>query len=64
MGLTGGIIMAYVITTNCIGCGTCAANCPVQAISYANSKYTIDKEVCVHCGACAMACPAQAIIEE
>ena len=24
--------MAYVITDNCVSCGTCAANCPAEAI--------------------------------
>ena len=31
----GGIIMAYVISDECLSCGTCAANCPAEAISLA-----------------------------
>ena len=27
-----GTYMAYVITDECLSCGTCAANCPAEAI--------------------------------
>ena len=34
--------MAYVITDECVSCGTCAGECPVEAISEGDSKYVID----------------------
>ena len=43
-----------------VGCGTCAANCPVGAIKEADGKYEIG-DTCVECGACAANCPVGAI---
>ena len=55
--------MAYVITDECIACGTCAGDCPVEAISEGDGKFVIDADVCVSCGACAEQCPVEAIEE-
>jgi len=55
--------MAYKITDECIGCGTCAGECPVSAISEGDI-YSIDADTCIECGACAAACPVSAIVEE
>lgn len=52
--------MAYKITKDCVGCGTCKSECPVEAISSGN-PYKIDPEKCVDCGACANVCPVSAI---
>ena len=30
--------MAYVITDECVSCGTCAGECPVEAISEGDSN--------------------------
>ncbi len=57
-------IMAYVITDECVSCGTCAGECPVEAISEGDSKYVIDADTCVECGTCASVCPTEAIVEE
>ena len=55
--------MAYVITDECVSCGTCAGECPVEAISGGDSKYVIDADTCVDCGTCASVCPTKAIVE-
>ena len=44
--------MAYVINDNCVACGTCAAACPVEAISEGDI-YKIDPDTCISCGTCA-----------
>ena len=52
--------MAYKITDECISCGTCAATCPVGAISEGDGKFEIDPEKCTECGSCASVCPVGA----
>ncbi len=54
------IIMAYVISEDCIACGTCIDECPVSAISEGDI-YHIDPDVCTDCGTCAEVCPTEAI---
>jgi len=51
------------ITDSCIGCGTCKANCPVDAISEGDI-YVIDPSACIDCGVCQDNCPTSAIEEE
>lgn len=55
--------MARVINDDCISCGSCAPECPVDAISEGDSKYIIDPEACIDCGACEDVCPTGAIKE-
>ena len=52
--------MAYKISEDCIACGACAANCPVECISAGDSKYEINPEICIECGTCASVCPVSA----
>ena len=52
--------MAYVISDSCVACGTCAASCPVEAISE-GEIYSIDPDTCIECGTCAENCPTEAI---
>ena len=56
--------MAYKINENCISCGACAANCPVDCITEADGKYEINEEMCISCGSCAGVCPVDAPVEE
>ncbi len=53
--------MAYVISDECLSCGTCESECPVGAISEGDGKYEIDPDACLECGSCASVCPAGAI---
>ncbi len=55
--------MARVISDECVMCGSCQANCPVDAISEGDGKYVIDADTCVDCGACEEGCPVSAISE-
>jgi NAD-dependent dihydropyrimidine dehydrogenase PreA subunit len=52
--------MAYKISDECIACGTCIDECPVEAISE-GEIYIIDTELCTDCGSCADCCPTEAI---
>ncbi len=52
--------MAYVISEDCISCGACAAECPVEAIKEGDGKYEIDADTCIECGNCANVCPVGA----
>ena len=53
--------MAHKISDACISCGSCAENCPIEAISEGSSQYEIDAEACIDCGACLDSCPIEAI---
>ena len=56
-------ITKLLITDECIGCGKCLRNCPVNAISGdVKKKHYIDLELCVNCGTCKPACPVNAIV--
>lgn len=55
--------MPYVINDECIACGACASECPVDAISEGDGKYVIDGDTCISCGACAGTCPVGAPVE-
>ena len=58
--------MAYKITEECISCGACEPECPVQAISEGENAYVIDPAKCVECVGfhdspkCAEICPVDA----
>ena len=53
--------MAYVISDECVACGSCADECPKDAITEGDGKYVINADECVDRGSCADACPKDAI---
>ena len=55
--------MAHQISDECLACGACEAECPVNAISEGEGKYVIDADACIDCGSCADACPVDAPTE-
>ncbi|NLK39176.1 MAG: 4Fe-4S binding protein [Clostridiales bacterium] len=56
--------MAYKITDDCIACGVCEGECPVECISEGDGKYIIDANECIDCGACAGVCPVDAPVPD
>ncbi len=54
--------MPYVVTSDCILCGACAAGCESGAITEGETQSHIDVDLCVECGTCAANCPVQAIV--
>ena len=60
--------MAMKILEDCISCGACVSECPVEAISEGDTIYIIDASVCVECegyhdyNACQSVCPIDGCI--
>lgn len=56
--------MPRFITDECIACGACAAECPVECIEEGdNGIYVIDPDLCTDCGECEAVCPVECIEE-
>jgi ferredoxin len=54
--------MAYFIhKEDCVNCGACEPECPVEAISEVDDARFIDADLCTSCGACAEVCPTDCI---
>jgi ferredoxin len=56
------LIMTYKITTDCIMCGACEAECPEGAITAGDTQYIIDPNLCKDCASCADVCPTGACV--
>ena len=51
-----------VVGEACTGCGTCAQNCPAEAITIFHEQAHIDYRRCIHCFCCQELCPARAMV--
>ena len=51
------------VAETCIGCGSCAPYCPMEAISVGPAKAEIDQDACVECNNCIRAevCPTDSL---
>jgi formate hydrogenlyase subunit 6/NADH:ubiquinone oxidoreductase subunit I len=56
--------VAFKITDECVACGTCAEECPSDAINEGDDIYEINQDNCTECGTCKDVCPTEAIIED
>lgn len=62
--------MALIITSDCINCVMCEAECPNEAISPGEEIFVIDPAKCTECvgffdkSQCVKVCPADAIIHD
>lgn len=45
----------------CINCGSCAAECPKDAVTQNDKEYQIEYSLCNGCGKCVAVCPVDCI---
>jgi ferredoxin len=60
--------LALIINEDCVACGVCEPECPVDAITEGDPLYIIDPDKCVECKGyfdspkCAEVCPTDACV--
>jgi len=63
-GICKELITFSIDEAKCKGCGLCAKNCPVDAVTLIEKKQPVklDQERCIKCGTCYDACKLDAVI--
>ncbi|MCD7946865.1 MAG: NADH-quinone oxidoreductase subunit NuoF [Oscillospiraceae bacterium] len=62
-GICKNLVNFWIVEDKCKGCGLCAKNCPVDAISGTlREPYSIDTSVCIKCGLCESNCRFDAVV--
>lgn len=54
-------VAPVIFPEKCVGCGECVAICPVDALTLADGKSSLDKNKCIGCASCMAVCPTGAL---